>query len=118
VQLGVVLLRTPKFAPGAPLAPPREKRAVLHPAKVKHVSSTPQRGGSLHPVSTATERVRQHRLRKAENRILLVLDVDKVLLADALVEARLLDFNKTDDEDALREAALRFMKIFTQENKT
>lgn len=70
-------------------------------------------------VSTAVAaRMRTYRARKNSGRILLVLDLDEMLLADALVDAGYLDLNKKDDEHAIRKAALSFMKFFSQENKT
>ena len=53
--------------------------------------------------------MRQHRARKADGKVMLLVEVDELMLADMLVMAGLLDRNN-DDREVLTNAVVKFWK--------
>ena len=60
-------------------------------------------------------RFRRHYQRRRSGLVVLPIEVDPVLLADVLIEARLLDPNMADDRTALAKATARLIEIFSKE---
>ena len=53
--------------------------------------------------------MRQHRARKADGKVMLLVEVDELMLADMLVMAGLLDRNN-DDREVLTNAVVKFLE--------
>ena len=70
-----------------------------------------QPGGRLrsHPMSSSTDRMRHHRARRADGKIMLLVEVDETAVVDMLVMAGLLDRNN-DDREALTTAVTKFLE--------
>ena len=60
-------------------------------------------------MSSSTDRMRQHRARKSEGKVLLLVEMDEIGLQDMLVRAGLLDRNN-DDREVLTRAVTRFLE--------
>lgn len=60
-------------------------------------------------MSNSTDRMRQHRARKADGKVMLLVEVDELMLADMLVMAGLLDRNN-DDREVLTNAVVKFLE--------
>jgi hypothetical protein len=65
-------------------------------------------------MSTVTDRVRRHRQRQRQGKIVLLVEADEAALAFALTEARLLDPTMADDRDHLAAGLERLIDIVTR----
>jgi hypothetical protein len=74
-------------------------------------------GGALRSTMAivSTQRVQQFRTRQRTGKILLTIEVDEVLLVEALVEARLLYRHLADDRGAITRALEKAVAAFSKE---
>jgi hypothetical protein len=63
----------------------------------------------------STQRVQQFRTRQRTGKILLTIEVDEVLLVEALTEARLLYHHLADDRGAITRALEKAVAAFCKE---
>src|SRR4029453_2272504 len=63
----------------------------------------------------STQRVQQFRTRQRTGKILLTIQVDEVLLVEALIEARLLYRHLADDRGAITRALEKAVAAFSKE---
>lgn len=68
-------------------------------------------------MSSSTDRMRQHRARKADGKIMLLVEMDETGLQDMLVRAGLLDRNN-DDREVLTSAVMEFLNAAILEPTT
>jgi hypothetical protein len=74
-------------------------------------------GGALRSTmaTISTQRVQQFRTRQRTGKILLTIEVDEVLLVEALIEARLLYRHLADDHRAITRALEKAVAAFCKE---
>ena len=68
-------------------------------------------------MSSSTDRMRHHRARKAEGKVMLLVEIDETAMADMLVMAGLLDRNN-DDREVLTNAVMKFLEAAILEPTT
>jgi hypothetical protein len=66
-------------------------------------------------MAISTQRVQQFRTRQRTGKILLTIEVDEVLLVEALIEARLLYRHLADDRGAITRALEQAVAAFCKE---
>jgi hypothetical protein len=62
---------------------------------------------------TCAERVRRHRQRQRDGRVVLCVEAEEVALIDKLIVARLLDPTMADDPQQVVAAVTRLLEIFS-----
>jgi hypothetical protein len=65
---------------------------------------------------TCAERVRRHRQRQRDGRVVLCVEAEEVALIDKLIVARLLDPTMADDPQQVVAAVTRLLEIFSRDD--
>jgi len=65
---------------------------------------------------TCAERVRRHRQRQRDGRVVLCIEAEEVALIDKLIVARLLDPTMADDPQQVVAAVTRLLEIFSRDD--
>jgi hypothetical protein len=65
---------------------------------------------------TCAERVRRHRQRQRDGRVVLCVEAEEVALIDKLIVARLLDPTMADDPQQVVVAVTRLLEIFSRDD--
>ena len=66
-------------------------------------------------MTCVAERVRRHRQRQRDGRVVLCIEVVEAALIDKLIVARLLDPTMADDPQQVVVAVTRLLEIFTRD---
>jgi hypothetical protein len=64
---------------------------------------------------TCADRVRRHRQRQRDGRVVLCIEAEEVALIDKLIVARLLDPTMADDPQQVVAAVTRLLEIFSRD---